>query len=605
MANAVFNSFEDYLSKDTSNPVEHNSFDLSHIRSFCTTYGAIVPFYLEDCLPSDHFNISNVIKVQSLPMSNPLFNNIKVSTWYFYIPYYLLWRKFDLFISGGRDGTYVANLPYVETCPSHNSLADFFGFPITKDSTGSGQKYKVSAFPYAGYQMVFRDFFMNQDIQTSSNVNFWFPDDDDIFSLPDGLSYCMHKTTSDLPSRYNTWTDNGDGNNSSHPFFNTTNLDCVNYPVLQCIRFRNFQKDYFTSAMFSPQRGPLLGITSHSPWTEEQFQDIVSSGTGASLLVGKTTGSGYLPPNKFGTDSSANDVFVRSALANYANKIGNGITISDIMTASQIQLWMERNMQVKAQYNDFLRVHFGDAPLDERLTKPYYIGGTSQYINVNAVVQTSESSTTPQGTMTGLGHTVDSQFVGKFTSHEFGMILGVMCIMPDVYYTDGLSKFWTKESKFDFVFPELSQLPPEPIYNGELWYDNTISPPSPDTNKYVFGYSGRYDIYRHRDNMAVGDLRDPNKLDVYSWVIHRSFSSLPTLNSWSFINTLKTVGGVVSIPARTVSGGTATEYNNIPMDHFPTGNTQLPFIVQCGLKITASRPLPYRNEPQTLNLRRG
>ena len=96
MANAVFNSYEDYLSKDMSNPVQHNTFDLSHIRNFTTTYGALIPFYLEDCVPSDHFKISNVVKVQSLPMANPLFNNIKVQTWYFYVPYYLLWRKFDL-----------------------------------------------------------------------------------------------------------------------------------------------------------------------------------------------------------------------------------------------------------------------------------------------------------------------------------------------------------------------------------------------------------------------------------------------------------------------------------------------------------------------------
>lgn len=629
MANAVFNSYEDYLSKDTSNPVQHNSFDLSHIRNFTTTYGALIPFYLEDCVPSDHFKISNIVKVQSLPMANPLFNNIKITTWYFYCPYYLLWRKFDLFISGGRDGTYTADFPVTSLIPTHNSLGDYLGLPIPPDYTSSGTLLSVSAFPFAMYQRIYRDYFFNQDLQTSTNTNYWFPADEDDFTLRDGTSFILSRSS--FASRYyndvvaDHIVQSGSGYygqdfcvdtpgtvNSSRA---VTSTETREYPILQLIRFKNFNRDYFTSAMFSPQRGPAMGLTSTnlSPFSPSDFNTLTSISS-STASVSDTISTGYMSssdPSSYGffqssSTSGISNGTLNQSLANLSNiiskRISSAITISDIMTASQVQLWMERNMQVKAQYNEFLRVHFGDAPLDERLTKPYYIGGSTQYLNVSAVVQTSESANTPQGTMTGLGSGSDSQFIGSFTSHEYGMIMGIMCIMPDVYYTQGLDRIWSHSTKFDFYFPEFAQLPPEPIYNREIWYDNR----SNNHNDEVFGYAGRYDFMRHRRSMSVSDLRNPNMLDFSSWVVNRSFSSLPTLNSQSFLSSLKDYGGIASIPARIYnSSGVWVDYNNIPMDHFPTGNLQNPFLVQVGLNIHASRPLPFRNEPQTLNLRRG
>lgn len=624
MANAVFNSFEDYLSKDTSNPVQHNSFDLSHIRNFTTTYGALIPFYLEDCVPSDHFRISNIVKVQSLPMTNPLFNNIKITTWYFYCPYYLLWRKFDLFISGGRDGTYTADFPVTSLIPTHNSLADYLGLPIAPDYASSSKRMTVSAFPFAFYQRVFRDYFLNQDLQTSSNTNYWFPADEDNFSLRDGFNYVLAKSgTTDMFFNCPCAELSVSGGYFGQDIFvcdsssvprRLSSAQTRELPILQLIRFKNFNRDYFTSAMFSPQRGPAMGLTSTnlSPFSSSDFSSLVSSSSNTNTTSLGMTWSTLANPTfvSLGLDDDSvhplDTADVQSLLARFGNmlssKISSAITISDIMTASQVQLWMERNMQVKAQYNEFLRVHFGDAPLDERLTKPYYIGGSTQYLNVSAVVQTSESATTPQGTMTGLGSGSDSQFIGSFTSHEYGMIMGIMCIMPDVYYTQGLDRIWSHSTKFDFYFPEFAQLPPEPIYNREIWYDNS----SGNSNDAVFGYAGRYDFMRHRRSMSVSDLRNPNMRDFSSWVINRSFSSLPTLNSESFLSTLKHYGGIASIPPRVYSdAGDWIDYNNIPMDHFPTGNLQNPFLVQVGLNIHASRPLPFRNEPQTLNLRRG
>ena len=217
MANAVFNSVESYFAKNRLKPkVPYSKFDLSHIRSMDIDFGILYPFWIEDCLPGDRFKISNVLKLQALPLKNPLYNNIKLYTYYFFVPYYLLWHKFDRFISGGKDGTYSAELPYIATTKfftsddySHPSgvvsrdadifgpctLWDYLGFEQSPSSGSTYYVYKVSAFPFAAYQRIFRDYFFNQDVQTTTNVNAWFPEDDFDFQLHDGLNCCLGEGT--------------------------------------------------------------------------------------------------------------------------------------------------------------------------------------------------------------------------------------------------------------------------------------------------------------------------------------------------------------------------------------------------------------------------
>lgn len=625
MANAVYNSFEKYLTKDTSNPVPHNNFDLSHIVNFTTCYGALIPFTIIDCLPTDRFNISNIIKVQALPLSNPLFNNVKIMTWWFFTPYQLLWRKFEKAITGGRDGTFSAEWPRVNFVPptisgsvdNHNTILDYFGLPV--EYSGTATDVSVSAFPFAAYEHIYRDYFLNQDCQTSTNTNPWFPDDDDEFSLRDGLNIGMGKTSSFFDPvassdplstgvsrvngsvvnlKVNSWLDTYNSGSGSE----TENCRvCCSLPYFGFIRFKNWRRDYFTAAMFSPQRGPAVTV---SPSVGDLSSFMISSG----LLVpaGLTSdGAGKLGAGLISETGAYSSVFTDASLtADVVNTIGRisssgSFTITDIMTASQIQLWLARNMQVKAQFTEFLRVHFGDSYTDERLTKPQYIGGTVQSLNISQVLQTSESSGTPQGTATGHANSVDSQFVGKYYCREFGLLMGIMTIVPDAYYTSGVDHtVWIKKSRFDFVFPEFSQLGPEPIFDYELFATyanfNTLS---------IFGYSGRLDRYRHIRSKSLSDLRNPAMADFYSWNITREFSSTPSLNSNAFISTCKKMG-VARLPASyTDSSSNFVDLLTVRTDHFPTGNVQNPFIVQIGCSIKASRPIPFRNEPQALNLR--
>ena len=237
-------------------PVPRSVFDKSYIHTFSADFGELIPFYLEDVLPNDDFKLSNIIRVSTLPMVSPIYNAVKIKTWYFYVPYYLLWRHFDRFISGGRDGTYDVTPPIIGD-PStgitfqKNSIADYFNFPVGVSIPADDCP---SAFPFMAYQRIYRDYFFNQDVQTESNINNWFPDDDSKFQLADGFQSSITPT----------------GESS------------VDDPAIDLTakRFKNWEKDYFTSCMFNPQRGPAtampITLTGQGPASGYPFSNVDS-----------------------------------------------------------------------------------------------------------------------------------------------------------------------------------------------------------------------------------------------------------------------------------------------------------------------------------------
>lgn len=564
-------------------PVSRSVFDLSFVHSFSADFGELIPFALYDCLPNDDFKLSNIVRISTLPMVSPVYNAIKIRTYWFNVPYYLLWRHFDRFISGGRDGTYEAVPPIIGDSStgitfSRGSIADYMNFPV---GVAIPPADCPSAFPFMAYQRIYRDYFMNPDIQTESNINNWFPEDDADFQLSDGFQ------TSIAPE-------------------GTEDYDAVD---LTAKRYRNWEKDYFTSAMFSPQRGPAtalpvnlssgtgqeVGIHSNVATQRNGFFAVDADTYDASNATSKYSsslnnlagihylhryatyefgdGKRYFTPGYVLAGEEGRMVVDQTQLSRYLSTSTGGFLIDDLRLATQLQLWLERNMRTKAQYNEFLRIHFNDAPTDLRLTKPYYIGGSSQVLNITQVLQTSESTETSElGQRAGTGNSYGAFDIGRFHSHEYGLIMGIMCIMPDAMYTQGLSRVWSKRSRYDYYFPEFAQLSPQAVLTKELFCGSNT-----ETNNTVFGYQGRYSEYRTATNIVTGLLRDSSKLDFYTYTLARDFDSAPTLSS-EFIS----------------SQGT------IRHDAFVAGTSLPPFICQVGIGCRAVRPLPYQNVPMGL-----
>lgn len=291
------------------------------------------------------------------------------------------------------------------------------------------------------------------------------------------------------------------------------------------ILLRAWEKDYFTSALPFQQRGvapsfPISGTTS-AIWDAGSFNQVAGSGTGFPTNSGQSTlnvGTGGFQPANAKSFFDSNTVDLSNATT---------FDVSDLRTAVQIQRWLERNARAGVRYTEFLNAHFGVSPRDDRLDRPEFIGGTKSPCVISEVLQTGESGTTPQGNLAGHGMTVDKRFVCKKRIPEYGLIMGIMSIMPRTAYSQGIDRQWLRSSKYDFFFPEFAHLSEQGVESAEIFATAVSS-----ENTTLFGYQGRYNEMRHKRSLVAGQMRPTGNLNY--WTMAREFSGVQLLNQ-SFI----------------------------------------------------------------------
>ena len=144
-------------------------------------------------------------------------------------------------------------------------------------------------------------------------------------------------------------------------------------------------------------------------------------------------------------------------------------------------------MRAGVRYTEFLGAHFGVHPRDERLQRPEYLGGSKNPVIISEVLQTSSTDTeSPQGNLAGHGISVGQTFCASYFAEEFGLIMGIMSVMPKPAYQQGLDRQWLRQTRYDFYFPEFANLSEQAIERVEL-YASAVEA----ENKTIFGYQGR------------------------------------------------------------------------------------------------------------------
>lgn len=435
-----------------------SAFNLSYEKKFTCDMGQLIPVMCDEVVPGDVMSIGNEIVIRMQPLVAPVLHEINCFVHSFFVPYRILWDEWEDFITGGPDGDSAAVLPlWTPTNNAKGSLWDFLGLPIAVDPVG----IRPVDFIRRAYNKIYNEYYRDQNLITE-----------------------VAETNED-------------------------------------ILIRAWEKDRFTSALLEQQRGtaPALPvtITGSAEWPSSDFVS-GTPGTPLNVQVNNAVGSDvHLYAN--GATAKGN----LDLLFNHNTIDADAVTfdVNDLRLAFQIQKWLERNNRAGARYTEFLKAHFGVNPRDDRLQRPEYIGGSRSPVIISEVLQTSETDTTPQGTLAGHGITVDKKFLGKYHVKEFGLIMNIMSIIPRPSYQQGVPKQWIKRTKYDWYFPEFAHLGEQAIERGEL-YASAVEA----ENETIFGYCGRYDELRVKDNMVCSEMRDT--FDY--WHLGRQFSAAPELN---------------------------------------------------------------------------
>lgn len=506
-----------------------SAFDLSYSKLLSCDMGQLIPVMVDEVVPGDIFKIYNEAVVRTQPLVAPILHNIDIFVHYFFVPYRLLWTGWEDFITGGLDGEDAQVPPTwkVSNPGTRNSLWDYMGFPYSSTNAQPAGACPLD-FPRRAYALIYNSYYVDETIQDPVEI--------------------------------------GSGDGAVPPLGN------------ELVLYRNWAKDYLTSAQISQQRGiapsiPLTGQAS-AIWADNIALDDSSAQwaiTGGATGVNMQYDSGDHLPEDSGTRDTLNnntvagvDIDKDDLNDNLIDLTGLGtFNMPDLRLLAQIQRWQERNQRCGARYVEFILGHFGIAPRDERLQRPEYFGGTQQKLIVSEVLQTSKTETNaPQGNLAGKGLSVSQGYAGTYHVKEFGLIMGIMSIMPKGVYTQGINRQWLRKTRYDFYFPEFAHLSEQGILNAEI-FTGTDS----DVNNDVFGYQGFHDEMRYKPSMVVGDMRG----DFKYWHLAREFSSLPNLNS-DFLkcDPRKDIFAVSNVPG---------------------------FIVEFGNLIHAIRPIPYMSNP--------
>lgn len=235
-------------------------------------------------------------------------------------------------------------------------------------------------------------------------------------------------------------------------------------------------------------------------------------------------------------------------------------TIDLIRKSFAYQQMAEINAKGGILPNELMLSHFGEAPSDETLGRPIYLGGAEISIQTSEVLQTS-STTGSQvlGEMAGHGLGVGADGNINYKCKEFGILLIVAYIKYETsYMSQGIDAEMRLSTRFDIPFPSLQHLSEQPVLKSEILcasskkinkkYEIIGEDETAEAyNEDVFGYRSIFDAWRTNKDITVGLLavqqfyKDGESEEIemvynkYNWTEARYFDirkgKRPALNS--------------------------------------------------------------------------
>lgn len=508
--------------------VGRNKFNLSHKYKYTCNFGSVIPVMIRETLPGDTWNVAHTSLVRFSPLLAPMMQDVDAYTSDWFVPTRILSKHWKDFITGAHNGKKLSEdeIPsppkmyyglLLQLLGTHEkTLPDYFRMPNVPDAP-----VMVSLLPFMAYWKV---------------INLRFQDENlDDASLSYLLEYLYEKNGEITEVNLTEIC----------PGFQTRTVGSVLKDWLQAPFIKAFAKDYFTSALPFAQKGGDVLMPNNIDLSHVSLR---GNGTGLSanpiaVFEQGTSSGGSLDvssqasgaSNRHQLFQSSTDSYLTALEGKLVNSDGSNIdldaiTIREFRRLNATQKFLERDATGGSRFNETVFSHFGVKTSDGRIQDPIFIGGSRFPITVGEVIQpdttqVAEGTVRVAGSLSGKATGIGSSKPRKLYTEEWGFYLSLMYICPKASYCQGLSKMWTRETRYDYPWPEFANIGEEPILNQELYVSSNEA-----DNKGTFGYTPRYASEKTAFDEIAGEFRT----SLNFWTMCRQWSNKPRLNS-SFI----------------------------------------------------------------------
>lgn len=496
-----------------------SSFDLSSKKLFTAKIGEILPCYWQIAIPGNKYRISSDWFTRTVPVNTAAYTRIKEYYDFYAVPLRLISRALPQAftqmtdymtsaVSNSANTTQLTSVPYapvgnisaeIQARVTANAVDDAgFGFAYGSckllDMLGYGSfigtsnaKKKDITMQYLGLDTTSLSDGQNPLIYgTSINLNLLpiFAYQKIYFDFYSNSQWEKH-----LAYSYNV--DYWDGKSSVE-----ISADMIK------LRYANYPKDYFLGVLPASQYGSVAVLPSLTNVTPSNAVVLSRSASGSSGgSIGRLSNSA----------SQTSVVASNTDTAGRLSYVNSDLSALSIRATEYLQRWKEVVQFSSKDYSDQMAAQFGIKAPEYMGNHAHYIGGWSNVININEVLNTNLTTDNSQAVIAGKG-------VGSQSGHTINYDCGaehqvIMCVYHAVPLLDWSLKGHNPQllctSISDFPQPAFDQLGMQPV--PALTLNN--SPSAPTGN---IGYNLRYWQWKSAVDTVHGAFRP--KAAYQSWV---------------------------------------------------------------------------------------
>lgn len=475
-------------------------------QTILTTFdsGKLIPFYVDEVLPGDTFNVDTSAIIRMTTPKYPVFDDAFIDFYYFYCPNRILWDNFKHFMGEVESTPFMPEKAYKvpkikiqgkesQGLPYEGSVLDYMGVP-----TKVKNPFEVNALPVRAYVKIWNEFFRDQNVGNEAVIK---TDDADV-----------------------TYEDA-----STETFENTLKVAIKGGRCLPVSKFH----DYFTSCLPYPQRGPAVALPMEGNAAVKLYQntELTNEKSPSDTINLSDSGEIYNTAETTGRRPAivSSTMLAQTKKAYLGTDLGTitAATINDLRKAVTVQQYYEALARGGSRYREQVQALWNVVISDKTVQVPEYLGGGRYHVNVNQIVQTSGQQTnadTPIGETGAMSVTPinESSFTKSFEEH--GFVIGVCCVRHNHSYQQGLERFWSRTDRLDYYVPQFANIGEQPVKKKEIMLTGT------ETDEETFGYQEAWADYRMKPNRVSGKMRSNAEGTLDFWHYADEYTSAPTLS---------------------------------------------------------------------------